>query len=291
MTARSDDRQTPAVLFVSVPESLTHTWTTLFRQILAESFRSAQDALRSESVADLAAATARLSDGTFHPDFVLVYQGVPDQFRKADVESFIGLIPLSRCLVAFGPWCESIGRTEPHWPAAWCVPVSDAAARLRREIPAWRQQVPPVPATASRDEAFVESTLQTLNAASRPLQGMTVAISSLDSQFGDYLAAVTSSFGGRPVRGPFEPPTADIELVAATLIGESTLATVRQRRAHNPSAKLFAVTDMATPNDRRNLLASGCDGVLSQLRFIEQFVHAIHDPAAQPVDDTAAQSQ
>ncbi len=224
------------------------------------------------AVGDLKSATELLAEGDWFPDIVVVYQGVPGQFSAPDVDAFIGRIPMTRCVVVFGPWCESIGRTEQVWPIGWCVPLQHAAVRMRRELAAWQDGEPPLPPTASRDEAFVGSAVRTLIASGELLSGWSVRVESLDRSFGQFLVEAVQTLGARLADASEQ---ADVELFATTLMGDPVLCHVTQRRAANPEAALFVVTEMATPTDAEKLAAAGGDRILSQLRFVEQFVDAV----------------
>ena len=218
-------------------------------------------------VSDLEAAVELLTGSAWFPDLVVVYQGIPDQFAASDVEAFVGQIPLARCVVVFGPWCESIGRTEQVWPIGRCVPLQHTETRLRQELVAWQNDEPPLPPTASRDEAFVSSVVQTLTNSEEVLSGRSVRIESLDRPFGRFLTEAVQALGARLAEDD-EP--ADIEILATTLIDGSVLSHVAQCRAANPAARLLVVTEMATPTDVAKLVAAGGDAVLSQLRVVEQ---------------------
>ena len=241
------------LLTVAAPDDLMSEWS------LPEADR--------RDVSHLRAAVELLADGDWIPDLVVVYQGVPDQFAAADVEAFVGQIPLTRCFVVVGPWCESIGRTEQAWPIGWCVPLQHAVVRLRQELAAWQNDEPPLPPTASRDEVFVSSAVQTLLHSGEVLSGRSVRIESLDRPFGRFLTEAVQALGAQLAA---DDGLADIELFATTLIDGSVLSHVAQRRAANPAATLLVVTEMATPTDVAKLLAAGSDAVLSQLRVVEQ---------------------
>jgi hypothetical protein len=247
-----------SLLTVGVPDDFLAKWS------LPEADR--------RDVSDLTSATELLADGGWNPDLVVVYQGVPDQFAASDVEVFVGRIPLTRCVVIFGPWCESVGRTEQVWPIGWCVPLQHAVVRLRQELAAWQNDEPPIPPTASRDEAFVSSAVRTLSDSGGVLSGRSVRIESLDRTFELFLHEAVQALGARLVE---EDERADFELFATTLVDDSVLAAVAQRRAVSPEATLLVVTEMATPAEVENLTAAGCNRVLSQLRFVEQFVEAV----------------
>ncbi|MBI1313134.1 hypothetical protein GC176_17730 [bacterium] len=245
-------------LAVAVPDELLTKWPM------------PQDDLQTAT--DLPAVIALLADGGWFPDLVIVYQGVPDQFAAADVETFVGQVPLTRGIVVFGPWCESIGRTEQCWPIGWCVPLQHAPVRLRQELAAWQRDEPPLPPTASRDEVFVSSAVRTLLDSDCLLTGRSVRIESLDRPFGRFLKEAIQAMGGQLA---VASARADIELLATTLIDDAVLHEVARLRAENPQAKLLVVTEMATPADVRKLTATGCDGVFSQLRFVEQFAATV----------------
>lgn len=247
------------LLTVAVPDDLAANWP------LANLDRC--------DVSDLKSATEVLADGDWFPDLVVVYQGIPDQFAASDVEAFVGRIPLTRCVVVFGPWCESIGRTEQVWPIGWCVPLQHAETRLQQEIVARQNHEPPLPPTASRDEAFVDSAVKTLLAAGTLLNGRTVRVDAGDEPFGQFLKEAVQTLGGQLVEGGEQ---VSIEMLVTTLVDELVFRSVAERRTANPGATLLVVTEMATPSDVEKLVASGCDAVLSQLRVIEQLVGMFH---------------
>ena len=87
-------------------------------------------------------------------EFVVVLQSYPDEFPIQDIEQLIGMLPIARWIVCYGEWCESMGRTESFWPRGWCVPLREAIGRLDFERQQYHQGLPPLPPTASRDEAF-----------------------------------------------------------------------------------------------------------------------------------------
>ncbi len=251
------------VLLVSVPSEYATPW---LEQL------AARHECNQRTSRNLAEAGEILADATWYPDLVLVYQGIPDQFAGSDVESFVGLLPMTRCVVVFGPWCESIGRTEQRWPIGWCVPLQHAETRIAQELVAIAGGTPPVPATTSRDEAFVGSTVQSLNVARELLTGQRARVWSLDHEFGRFLSDSVGAMNGTLVDNN-EP--ADIELIAATLIDAALIRRVEQARTSNPTARVLVVTDTATRENTERLLSAGCDGVLSQLRFIEQFSETV----------------
>lgn len=228
-----------------------------------------------EVASDLPAAMSRLVGGNWCPELVVVYQGIPDQFAAADVETFVGQIPMTRCVVVFGPWCESIGRTEQVWPIGWCVPLQHAAVRLQQELADWQSDEPPLPPTASRDEGFVDSAVKTLLDSETLLSGRTVRVETGDEPFGLFLKEAVQALGGELVECDKQ---ANVELLATTLVDELVVRSVAERRAANPDATLLVVTELATPTDVEKLTAAGCDGVLSQLRFVEQLAAAVQRP-------------
>jgi hypothetical protein len=96
------------------------------------------------------------SDGLeWFPDLVVVCQHWPDEFTERDVRRILTRYPLARLTCAYGPWCQSDGRSRDIWPLAARVPAADAPNRLRRERDVIAGCIRPLPLTASRDEVFL----------------------------------------------------------------------------------------------------------------------------------------
>jgi hypothetical protein len=87
-------------------------------------------------------------------DLCIVLQGWPDEIPSRIVHEIIAACAAGRLICCLGPWCASAGRTRAIWPPAICVPVEHFASRLAFELSVLSGERPPLPATASRDEAF-----------------------------------------------------------------------------------------------------------------------------------------
>jgi hypothetical protein len=98
---------------------------------------------------------ARADGSEWFPDLVVVCQHWPDEFTEQDVRRLLTLCPLARVACAYGPWCQSDGRSRDIWPLAVRVPAAAAPDRIRRELDVIAGRLRPLPLTASRDEVFV----------------------------------------------------------------------------------------------------------------------------------------
>ena len=207
------------------------------------------------------------------PDLVLVYQGVPDEFPQPQIDELIGLLPLARFIVAFGLWCESIGRTEQRWPIAWCVPLRQLPACLERTCKDAASGEPLVPATASRDEAFHLSARRVNSAAAD--SGQTAFVSGDDPRFvltvRDQLKAAGVTLVDR-----FED--AESVFLTASLLSPRTKSELAHLRSDSPAAHCYLVCDLLTPDEARQLEADGVTP-LSQLRFGEELAGLLFTPA------------
>ena len=230
---------------------------------------------REKSLAD---AICLVGTGELVPDLVVAYQSIPDEYSAADIDQLIGMLPLSRFVVAFNSWCESIGRTEQRWPSAWSVPLGHAAARIRFELQQLMTDAPPLPATTSRDEAFRTLAAGSLEGTDEIGQGMSAKVISADVALKECFEQILTSVGFD--LGEDELP--ELYVVAAAFIDDGQLRRVKEVYDEDAWARGFATnssepvllvaSDMATPGDRNRLLAAGAAGVISQLRFAEDLV-------------------
>ncbi len=216
-----------------------------------------------QQLATLAGALEWLESGQQVPDGVLVYQSFPDEFAPDHVEQMIGLLPLARWIVCFGPWCESVGRTEQVWPVAWCVPLRDVEPRVAREQAAHRRDDPSWLPTMSRDESFARSATE-LTRAPRA-QGQRVAVQGDDPAFVETVEAILRSQGSVLVA----PADADLIFVTTGPLQPDMLPTIAALRAASPSARLIVVSDLLTDSEAAQVRAGGADEVISALRFVE----------------------
>lgn len=221
-----------------------------------------------QTVRTVTEAIATLESGDFVPDLVIVYQGIPDEYPGRDVERLIGLLPFCRFVVAFGPWCESMGRTEQHWPAVWTVPLRNAAGRIRHEIVELQTHRAPRPATSSRDEAFSGLAAERLATAETLGTGLSASVRSADRPQQECVETTLVSLGFA-IENEVE---ADLCVIVATLITDSLLREVKEQRQTNPDQQIIMASDMATPGDHESLLSAGASAVVSQLRFSEDLI-------------------
>ena len=219
------------------------------------------------------------------PTLVLIYQSYPDEYPREDVERLIGRMPLSRVVVVFGPWCESIGRTEQVWPIGWCVPLGHAPTRLKREIDGIARNESPLPATTSRDEAFAASAASAFGLAGRrPVERvLTARVTGTDRVFADCVRETLAAFGFRVVSESIvESATAvdvDFEVVVISLADAWAIDLVARCRARSPATRLVVASDLATPDDINALRKAGADRVIGQLRFAEEMAAVIVAPS------------
>lgn len=226
----------------------------------------------------LSEAISLIGNGELVPNLVVAYQSIPDEYSAAEIDQLIGMLPLSQFVVAFSPWCESIGRTEQRWPFAWSVPVAHAGARIRYELQQLMTDVAPLPATASRDEAFRTLAAGCLEGADSVGLGMSAKVISADVPIKECFEQILTAVGFD--LGDDELP--DVYVVAAAFIDEDQLRHVKAVYDEDAWARGFATksseavilvaSEMATPGDSKRLLESGATAVISQLRFVEDLV-------------------
>lgn len=230
-------------------------------------------------------AVSLINRGEVVPEFVIVYQSIPDEFLGAEIDQLIGLLPLSRFVVAFSPWCESIGRTEQRWPSAWSVPVAHAAARIRSELQQWASDAPPLPATASRDEAFSTLAAGGLSSGRNPNRDLSAKVYCDDRPLRECFEGILKSLGFK-----IEAESPDVSVLVAAFIDQSQLAWVEARSSEAlvywgfaqdaPQPQFIVASDMATPGDVTALKAAGATAVVSQLRFAEDLVDLLSKTVA-----------
>jgi hypothetical protein len=259
-----------------------------FDEVLLELPLNASSLCENSSCRNAREAIERLDAHHESPQLVLVYQSYPDEYPRADVEQLIGRLPLSRFVVVFGPWCESIGRTEQVWPIGWCVPLLHSPVRLQRELASLADNQPPMPATTSRDEAFAASvksafgnglgTKDQLDNGRR----LTARVTGTDREFVECIRETITTLGLQLVGNlESEMPArngvpADIDVLAVSLADKWACQAVARRRAESPTTCLIVSSDLATPNDVASLLAAGADHVIGQLQFAQEFAVIIH---------------
>lgn len=209
---------------------------------------------------------------------VVCYQSIPDEYIPSDIERLIGMLPLCRFVVAFSPWCESIGRTEQYWPTAWSVPLAHAPARIQWEVQRFLTGQPPVLATASRDEAFASLTARCLKDSDETANGITVRIESDDVALRKCFEGIVASLGFSKA----EPNDPDVIIITAAFIDRKTFERVNGLQHNstrhqdsgpkNLTLKIIVASDMTTAAQELTLREAGATAVISQLRFTEDLV-------------------
>lgn len=128
-----------SALLVGRPEEMGDFILTLLQRVRTARFLS--------RIEDLEQVTEAVS-------LMIVLQHWSDEFSPETIRFLLETYPLSRFIVVQGDWCASDRRTRGNWPAAFCVPVSEAIRRLDREIEVLAGRRPPLPWTAGMDEIF-----------------------------------------------------------------------------------------------------------------------------------------
>lgn len=214
------------------------------------------------TAASLQHAINEIKAGLF-PDLAIVYQGIPDEFPQSQIDELIGLIPLARIVIAFGPWCESIGRTEQRWPIAWCVPIRHLAARLQREL-ASLESGETTPPTASRDEAFSESASRVNSTGTSG--DLTAAVFGDDAHF---VGTVCDQIAAAGLQTSAESLQPDLVFLSASILSSRTESELARLKSRFPSAGLIMICDLLTPNQIERLQSENVTP-MSQLRFGEE---------------------
>ena len=218
--------------------------------------------------------TAALEDALFEikagsfPDLVIVYQGVPDEFPQSQIDELIGLLPLARFIVAFSPWCESIGRTEQRWPIAWCVPIRHARTRLVEEITALRGGEPASPPTTSRDEAFSACASRFNQAVISELEFCAVVLGT-DQNFVEMTRELLGQLDATIVTERSTQP--DFVFFSATMLSQDVLRQLANLREEFPNSQRILVSDLLTPGEIKRLQRTGFQ-TMSQPRFVDDLL-------------------
>lgn len=250
-----------------------------FSRVLTDNGRSSiLNSERNRSVRSIPEAISLLTSGDVAPDLVVCYQSIPDEYIPSDIERLIGMLPLCRFIVVFSPWCESIGRTEQYWPTAWSVPLTHAPARIQWESQRFLAGEPPVPATASRDEAFASLAATCLKDSDGIANDITVRIESDDVALRKCFEGIVTSLGFRMT----EAADPDVIIITAAFVDRETVQRVNdlqnqsvrtQSSSTNRSPlKIIVASDMTTPAQQLALREAGATVVISQLRFTEDLV-------------------
>lgn len=161
--------------------------------------------------ADAQAAATLIHQEGWHPDLVVVCQEWPDEYAPSDVGRLIALAPLARWVCCHGAWCASDGRSRDLWPLGIRVPASWALFRLQRELAVLAGDRPPLPLTASRDEAFAFDAADAPPACDRPLR---VLVRAADGALAGLMRDLVESIGCTAI----VPPADDCPAQSADVI-------------------------------------------------------------------------
>lgn len=131
-------------------------------------------------------------------DLVVVSLDHPDRLADREVERLLASAPLARWIVCVSTWCESIGRNRTEYPRGTIVPARLATVRIEAELAVLRGERPPLPLTASRDEAWA---FDHEPAASITGPRATVRIDSPDRRLAETWAAILDDAGFEIVDG------------------------------------------------------------------------------------------
>ena len=230
------------------------------------------DAPQTQRTKSIREVVSLLEIGNLVPDLVILYQAIPDEFSSADIDHLIGLLPLSRFVVAFSPWCESIGRTEQRWPLAWSVPVAHAAARIRFELQQLAADQPPLPATTSRDEAFATLAAGRLKDAEAGGRDKSATVHSADVSLRECFESFARSLGFTISNDDSTREAEHLHILVAAFVDDETFSRVMELRADCAKATIIVASDMATPGETIALRQAGANAVISQLRFVEDLI-------------------
>ena len=236
------------------------------------------------------------SDEIPPPEFVVILQNWPDEFSHADVGMFLGRWPLARWICCYGPWCESDGRTRNAWPLAVRTPRSQALERLVREAAVVRRKSPPLPVTASREEAFARDYRTELSDSIAPpaLPAVNLQIVTSDRVYGESLRVLLQHTGltvnwSRPVDWAeglpvgTKPPAPKI-ILWDDAPGTRPMLAACIDRASTPSRSTRFVLLTDAPGDEETILSSmfpGIDAAIPKLAPASLMYQRLSDLATQ----------
>lgn len=230
------------------------------------------EAVDSHNVQSLPDAISAVETGELIPDLVISYQSIPDEYSAADIDRLVGILPLSRFVVVFSPWCESIGRTEQRWPSAWSVPLAHAAPRIQLELQQLAEDSTPLLATTSRDEAFATLAAHSLEQTEQLGRRMSAHVISADVSLKECFESIACSLGFEILDTDPSSQAATVHILVAPFIDGKTFRLIQQLRDDNSAARIIVASDMATPGETISLRDAGAAAVISQLRFAEDLV-------------------
>lgn len=201
-----------------------------------------------------------------NPGAVLVYQSVPDEYPPQEVDRLIGLLPLARWVVCFGPWCESIGRTEQVWPVAWCVPLKDVMPQISRAEFAHTIDEPIQPPTTSRDESFSRTASDLARSQITP--AIHAAVIGDDPPFVEMATDLLQSCGCVIA----DRSAAALIVLVLRSLQPTSFTEISELKRTVPQARLVIASDLLTTAEIAQVKSSGADEVVSTLRFSDALI-------------------
>lgn len=126
----------------------------------ADDARPIRDALAAAQHADVRSAESvpaaihLISQSGWHPDLLVACQQWSHEYTSGEVVDLLRLLPITRIVCCYGPWCGSDGRSGTAWPLPCRVPLAEAAERIARELEVISGRRRSLPLTATRDETF-----------------------------------------------------------------------------------------------------------------------------------------
>lgn len=212
-------------------------------------------------------------------DLVVVCQHYPDEFPARDVYRLLDLLPLSRCICCYAPWCEADGRTRDIWPAAVRVPVRLLPERLQRELEVLNGHRHPLPLTASRDEIYQYDHHNDTLGSGVPLSpsgaAASVSIISPDTALKLCWKRLLEWAGYRvvPTHQPQQRPAAVLWDVDPWR--PRTDAALRAFHAKHPAVAVIALMNLPYRDDERALLAAGVSAIVPKLAPHRQLLETL----------------
>lgn len=209
------------------------------------------------------------------PDLVVIIQSWPDEHSADQIDQLSRLAPLARCVVCYGSWCESDGRTRNQWPLAVRVPLRSATSRLLNE---WKllhgEAVRAVPMSASREEAFGID-----HPALVPSGPVRVIVRSPDPEYRHYLCELLVNVGHSIVSDTHHGlQTASlVQLIDLDPWDESRRGEVVTFRGDRPIDRMIGLTSFSSPTVTTELLGLGIAAVLPKLGTQQMILDSLAD--------------
>jgi hypothetical protein len=198
-------------------------------------------------------------------DLIIVYQSHFDEFHRDDIDRAIGEFPMSRWIVGYSPWCESLGHSDKVWPVAWIVPATHIKSRLSAELQSLYQSSTPVPALSSRDEAFGKIDASVFERSQLSSQSLSARITCEDVPFRQTMVDCLRMLGVDIVQND----SADVHIVSIEQWDEVADGSIDAAIGITPRAQMLVVCDLLTHTQRRTLGDRGI-WTLSALRFVQE---------------------